>query len=89
MEIYQMKGIQKAIVENREKQLQLHREGERLRQVLLDSKICDHSLVDNYEWEHDNGYGRQTMIKGKRCSYCWFIDLWDRGNFIDPKDFRD
>ena len=49
-------------------------------------EICDHSDTEPYEWEHDNGYGRQTMIIGKRCVHCWFVDLWNRGNFVDPKD---
>lgn len=47
---------------------------------------CDHPKTEDYIWEHDNGYGRQSMTKGKRCTYCWFVDFWNRGNFIDPSE---
>ena len=46
--------------------------------------ICDHSKTEPYTWEHDTGYGVQRDITGKRCSYCGFIDLWSRGQFINP-----
>jgi hypothetical protein len=46
--------------------------------------ICDHSKDEPYFWEHDNGYGKQTKITGRRCSYCGFIDFWSRGRFINP-----
>jgi len=48
--------------------------------------ICDHSETEPYTWEHDSGYGVQRDINGKRCSYCGFVDLWDRGRFIDPAE---
>ncbi len=44
-------------------------------------QACDHSETEPYMWEHDNGYGRQTLVIGKRCVYCLFVDLWDRNNF--------
>lgn len=47
---------------------------------------CDHSETEDYKWEHDNGYGRQTMITGKRCVFCLWVDLWSRGHFIDPAE---
>ena len=36
---------------------------------LLRSKLknCKHKYTVEYQWEHDNGYGRQTMISGLRC----------------------
>ena len=43
--------------------------------------ICDHQNPEVYQWEHDNGYGRQSWIKGKRCVHCGFIDAWSNGNF--------
>jgi hypothetical protein len=46
--------------------------------------ICDHSKDEPYIWESDNGYGRQSRIAGRRCSYCSFVDLWSRGRFINP-----
>jgi hypothetical protein len=52
---------------------------------------CDHSNTTDYRWEHDNGYGRQSNIVGKKCIYCGWIDSWGRGkgNFSDPKNFVD
>jgi hypothetical protein len=50
---------------------------------------CDHSTTHLYRWEHDNGYGVQHYINGKRCSHCGFIDLWGRGHFLDPEDFTE
>lgn len=47
---------------------------------------CDHTGAESYKWEHDNGYGRQTKIEGKRCVYCGFVDHWNRGNFINPTE---
>lgn len=36
------------------------------------SETCDHptEYVADWEWEHDNGYGVQRRIKGKRCQIC-------------------
>ena len=30
----------------------------------------------DWQWEHDNGYGRQTMIDGKRCGICGATKNW-------------
>lgn len=43
--------------------------------------ICDHSEVEDYKWEHDNGYGRQSDHVGKRCRFCGWIDRWNDGKF--------
>lgn len=42
------------------------------------SKSCDHPdrYVMDWQWEHDNGYGRQTMIDGKRCGICGATKNW-------------
>lgn len=47
--------------------------------------ICDHpsEYVREYRWEHDNGYGRQTIINGKRCSICSAIKHWPSSNRWD------
>jgi hypothetical protein len=45
--------------------------------------ICDHSETEPYVWEHDSGYGVQTDVTGKQCSYCGAVDFWSRGRFID------
>lgn len=48
--------------------------------------VCDHSSSKEYRWEHDNGYGRQTMISGRICVYCRAIDPWGRGDFHKEGD---
>jgi hypothetical protein len=49
---------------------------------------CNHPVTEDYKWEHDNGYGRQTTISGKRCVHCLWVDLWNRGSFIDPTEIE-
>lgn len=36
------------------------------------AKTCDHpaEYVDDWCWEHDNGYGVQRWVNGKRCRIC-------------------
>lgn len=51
--------------------------------------ICDHSETTPYVWEHDNGYGRQSSMAGVRCVFCGWLDFYNRGNFVDPKNVRD
>lgn len=31
---------------------------------------CDHSVTDKFTWEHDNGYGRQSLNNGLICKLC-------------------
>ena len=33
-------------------------------------KDCSHERVVEYQWEHDNGYGRQSQCTGQRCTIC-------------------
>lgn len=42
---------------------------------------CDHSINSPYIWEHDNGYGKQTRVHGRRCDVCYAIDSWNTGKF--------
>lgn len=58
-------------------------------QALIASGTCDHSQTRNYEWEHDNGYGRQSKHVGQQCRYCGFIDHYNHGRFFNPKDLSD
>jgi hypothetical protein len=37
---------------------------------------CDHPIVVDYQWEHDNGYGRQKMITGEQCTLCGAKRPW-------------
>jgi len=60
------------------------------REVLKDARkhldtarenLCDHcthpeAYVTTYTWEHDNGYGRQSMIEGLRCELCLKRKPW-------------
>lgn len=47
------------------------------------AKACTHpeEFVTNYRWEHDNGYGRQSMHTGRICGICLKRDPWVTGNF--------
>lgn len=50
---------------------------ERAKEALL-AAGCTHPvayLVD-YQWEHDNGYGRQKWITGQRCRLCGAHQSW-------------
>lgn len=39
-------------------------------------KHCSHPLREPFEWEHDNGYGRQSMNDGERCLVCGKQNRW-------------
>lgn len=71
--------LQKALVRNRDKQRKLYAESCVLQAQL--KGICDHSESEPYQWEHDNGYGRQSYVNGRRCAFCGAVDRWDRGQF--------
>lgn len=57
---------------------------------------CTHKYREDYKWEHDNGYGRQTMITGERCLSCdarnaWkepFAPSWSRPEGLEPGQLR-
>lgn len=42
---------------------------------------CQHptEFVQDYEWEHDNGYGQQTMHTGLSCTICRKVNRWKQG----------
>jgi hypothetical protein len=42
------------------------------------AKTCEHpsSVVTDFTWEHDNGYGRQSMVTGQRCTVCRAEKRW-------------
>ena len=44
---------------------------------------CNHpeQYVEPYQWEHDNGYGRQHMITGKVCTICRAKKLWESSDY--------
>lgn len=41
-------------------------------------RLCKHpsSAVSTYQWEHDNGYGRQSMVDAERCNICRSEKHW-------------
>jgi hypothetical protein len=82
-----MRDLQKSLESKRAENVRLVMECENIIAQLR--PICDHSKDEPYEWEHDNGYGTQTWVTGKRCSHCGFIDYWSRGRFIDPASTRE
>jgi hypothetical protein len=41
------------------------------------SADCPHEDTSIYQWEHDNGYGRQSNVNGRRCNICGAIKHWE------------
>lgn len=39
-------------------------------------KACSHSETEAFRWEHDDGYGRQSMCNGLRCLICGRENRW-------------
>lgn len=41
-------------------------------------KSCTHPMESqfDFQWEHDNGYGRQTMVTGVYCKLCLAEKHW-------------
>jgi hypothetical protein len=76
--------LQKLLAEKEHLQRELFSEIHKIRRQLI--LVCDHSSTEDYKWEWDSGYGRQTQEVGKRCSYCLYIDLWNRGHFVSPSE---
>jgi hypothetical protein len=37
---------------------------------------CQHKRTEDFTWEHDDGYGRQTKCPGKRCLLCLKENRW-------------
>lgn len=62
------------------------RQAEAVRQEI--AKVCWHpeKYVEPYSWEHDNGYGRQHKIEGKRCRICYRLDLWNRNQWVSREE---
>lgn len=54
--------------------LKLSREVEAARKEL--AKNCTHPEIEPYEYEHDNGYGRQTRHEAEYCKICYGINAW-------------
>lgn len=51
---------------------------------------CKHpsSAVYEFDWEHDNGYGRQTMMKGERCLICRAEKRWKSSTLWTTEEER-
>jgi len=50
------------------------------------AKDCKHLRTEEYRWEHDNGYGRQSMQSGTICKICYKVDLWNSGRFLSSDE---
>lgn len=59
-----------------------YKEAETLRNLLKDGCAHPAEFVEEYKWEHDNGYGRQTMITGKRCKLCFATNNWGSKHWV-------
>jgi hypothetical protein len=81
-----IKATQNKLLRIRRRIAELYRQEREVVGQLVGEGKCDHSATSDYKWEHDNGYGRQSPQIGKKCTFCGFIDLWNRGGFFDPKD---
>lgn len=40
------------------------------------AKDCQHEEVREYQWEHDDGYGRQSQNEGLQCTICGAINYY-------------
>lgn len=67
--VYRAKFIEAAI--------QASAEAEKIRVMLAANCKHDPEHVEDWPWEHDDGYGRQKMITGKRCRLCHARKCWD------------
>ena len=54
--------------------------------ALKESGKCTHSITRTYNWQHDDGYGRQIARTGLVCIACGTIDAWKTGKFRHPED---
>lgn len=59
----------------------LNRELEHVRRRL--ARTCTHpeELHVPFSWEHDDGYGRQTLVEGVRCSLCGARKHWRNSSY--------
>ncbi len=59
---------------------------EAARKELVDG--CDHppEFVVDYRWEHDNGYGKQSWVTGKRCEICESTNNWGSTLWVKPHE---
>ena len=73
---------QKLLLKKRKKAHDLYNEIRKIEERIHNN--CAHQLTEEYRWEHDNGYGRQTYISGVRCTLCGSIDHWRDDRFIHP-----
>jgi hypothetical protein len=84
MPVTSVKSLQSNLKNVRERIAKLSSDEWLLKEAL--KGVCDHSETTTYTWEHDNGYGRQSKMKGKRCVFCGWLDLWADGRFVDPSE---
>ncbi len=56
--------------------------------------LCEHPRTEEWRWEHDNGYGKQSWNSGKRCIDCRMLNLhpgkyetWIRPDQYQPANY--
>jgi hypothetical protein len=52
-------------------------------------KACPHpdEAISTFQWEHDNGYGRQSMQTGYHCDWCGAEKRWESSHlWYTPED---
>lgn len=55
-----------------------------LKEVRLIREIaptCAHPITSAYRREHDDGYGKQGKVEGRRCDLCEAVDRWGTGGW--------
>jgi len=76
----QLTPLQAAIIDTWETIRRLYKENhERANQLIAEG--CNHPLLEDYTWEWDSGYGRQSTNVGKRCKLCGAKDPYVSGKF--------
>lgn len=51
------------------------------------SKDCRHAQTEEFNWEHDDGYGRQSRHTGLRCVFCLKVNHWPKFNLDSPQSW--
>ena len=70
--------LERAVVRARARARAASARAEAARDALGDSCTHPAEYVEPWQWEHDNGYGRQTKYEGWWCSLCLARNHWKR-----------
>lgn len=53
-----------------------------IKNILAINCLHESEFIQNYEWEHDDGYGSQKLLNGSKCCICGKIDWWHQKEFF-------